>query len=129
LDTLYGEIGAGGFTPADATAPRSAFVIAWLDDEPVGCGALRPLEDGKVAEIKRMYVRPSARGQGISRSILTKLEALALEFEYPVARLETGVYQPAAIGLYEASGYTRIVCYGEHADELSVCFEKRLADQ
>ena len=52
---------AASFNPADATVPRSAFLVATLAGEPVGCGAVRP-KSGDVVEIKRMYVRKAARG-------------------------------------------------------------------
>jgi GNAT superfamily N-acetyltransferase len=128
LGPLYGTDGSALFKPEDVMIPRAGFVVAWLDDEPVGCGALRPMyHDETIAEIKRMYVRPAVRGQGISRHILVKLEALAAEFGYAAVQLETGTYQLAAIGLYEASGFTRIPCYGPYtADPVSICYEKRV---
>jgi GNAT superfamily N-acetyltransferase len=129
LGALYGGDGAGAFTPADVAVPRAAFIVAWLDDEPVGCGALRPMEADGIAEIKRMYVRPSARGKGLSRHILWKLEALARNYGYTRVWLETGTRQREALGLYETSGYRRMDCYGQYANEpLSVCFEKNLLE-
>ena len=128
LGPLYGTDGTALFKPEDVTIPRAAFVVARLDGEAVGCGALRPTPNNDtVAEIKRMYVRPSARGQGISRHILNKLETLAAEFDYATIQLETGEYQGEAIGLYESSGYSRINCYGPYVDNpLSICYEKRV---
>ena len=108
--------------------PRAAFVVAWLDSEAIGCGALRPMPDTTIAEVKRMYVRSAARGKGIAVSILEKLEVLAGEFGYQKIWLETGIYQPEAIRLYEKSGYTRIPCYGIYENNpLSVCYEKSLS--
>lgn len=129
LGAMYGDDGAGGFVPADVMIPGAAFVVAWLDETAVGCGALRPLaDDATVAEIKRMYVHPAARGRGVSRQILAKLESLAREYGYRAAQLETGTLQQAAIGLYESSGYVRIPCYGAYADDPhSVCYRKELA--
>ncbi|MBC7871153.1 MAG: GNAT family N-acetyltransferase [Chitinophagaceae bacterium] len=127
LSTLYNEDGSFGFTPADVTVPRSAFVVAWLDDEAVGCGALRPLADDTIGEIKRMYVRPAARGRGVSRQILIVLEALGRKFSYRELWLETGIRQPEAIGLYESAGYVQMRCYGPYAsDPVSVCYHKTL---
>lgn len=127
LGALYGGDGSALFKPVDVTVPRSAFVVAWLGDQPVGCGALRPINGGTAAEIKRMFVRKTARGQGISRSILAALEAAAAEFRYQQVILETGIYQTEAIGLYESSGYRRVDCYGPYAgDPQSLCYEKRL---
>jgi len=127
LGPLYGTDGTALFSPADVTIPRAAFVVAWLNDEAVGCGALRPMDDDSIAEVKRMYVRPAARGNGISRKILTKLEELAAEFKYAALQLETGNLQTEAISLYASSGYVRIDCYEPYVDNpYSICYEKRL---
>lgn len=74
-----------------------------------------------------MYVRPDKRGKGISRRILLTLEALARDYDYTMLRLETGLRQPQAMGLYESEGYHCIPCFGDYAlDPLSVCYEKVL---
>jgi putative acetyltransferase len=114
------------FSPADVSVPRSVFLLAWLDGEAVGCGALRPMDDDTV-EIKRMYVRPAARGKGISRKIVRALESYAQDFAYRKIRLGTGNRQPEAMRLYAASGYNRVVCAEPYLeDDHSVCFEKML---
>jgi GNAT superfamily N-acetyltransferase len=119
--------GTGRFKPVDVMIPRAAFVIAWLDDQPVGCGAIRPMDDPSVAEVKRMYVKPQARGKGVSRRVLEMLENLAVGYGYHKMTLETGNRQVQAIGLYESAGFVRIDCYGVYADEpLSLCYEKTL---
>jgi GrpB-like predicted nucleotidyltransferase (UPF0157 family)/GNAT superfamily N-acetyltransferase len=103
---------------------RSAFLIARLQGSPVGCAGLRPL-DAKAAEVKRMYVIPTARRRGIGRRLLAELEAKAALFGFTTLRLETGNRQPEAIALYESSGFRRIAPYGSHVDApLSICFEK-----
>jgi N-acetylglutamate synthase-like GNAT family acetyltransferase len=108
----------------DALVPRSVFFIARFDGQAVGCAALRPVES-EVAEVKRMYVAPTARRRGIARHMLAELERTAVEFGYRVLRLETGDRQPEAIALYESSGFRRIPAYGCHVhDPLSICFEK-----
>jgi GNAT superfamily N-acetyltransferase len=117
--------GFDDFQPADVAGPRSVFVVAWLDGEAVGCGALRPM-DADTVEIKRMYVRPSARGQGISRRILQSLETHAQAFAYRKIRLGTGDQQPEAIQLYATSGYDQVTCADPYLDDHSVCFEKLL---
>lgn len=101
------------------------FVIARLG-EPVGCGALRRLEDG-VGEIKRMFVDTAYRGRGIARTVLQFLEETARQQRMNTLRLETGLKQPEAIRLYESSGYTSIPRFGEYAeDPHSLCYQKRL---
>jgi putative acetyltransferase len=118
----------------EVTEGAGAFVVAWLDGAPAGCGAVRMLPDaattaerGPVAELKRMYVRPPHRGRGLARPILTTLEDRAAELGARTVVLETGIYQPAAIALYETSGYAQIPCFGAYAaSPTSVCYEKRL---
>jgi GNAT superfamily N-acetyltransferase len=104
-----------------------AFIVARDGDgRAVGCGALRPLADG-VAEIKRMYVRPHARGAGVSRLLLAALERAALTRGFTTIRLETGTRQPEAMGLYATAGYEEIEGFGAYADHPdSRCFEREL---
>ena len=110
----------------DVTGGQAQFVIAWLDGQAVGCGAIRPI-DNEVTELKRIYVRPVARGKGISRKILARLELLALESGFSKTKLETGDKQFQAIRLYETSGYERIPCFGIYAQNSdSYCYEKTL---
>jgi putative acetyltransferase len=131
LIQLYGEgddpeaEGFDDFTPEDVSVPRSVFLVAWRDEEAVGCGALRPMDDETV-ELKRMYVRPSARRQGISRVLLQALETYAQNFDYRKIRLGTGELQPEAIHLYETAGYDNVTCADPYLDDHSVCFEKVL---
>jgi GNAT superfamily N-acetyltransferase len=116
-------------TPQMVTRPSGAFVVAWLDAEPVGCGAVRALRDQPgVGEIKRMYTDPAARRRSVSRMVLARLEAIAVELGYHRLQLETGTPQPEAIGLYESAGWHRIEPYGLYRDApTSRCFAKDLA--
>ncbi len=95
------------------------------DGEAVGCGALRPLGDGGVVELKRMYVRPHDRGRGLGWVILIALETEAERQGFNCLRLETGDFQPEAMSLYRAAGYREITCFGV-AGPHSRCFERRL---
>ena len=130
LGALYPEVKGAPFRSTDISGKRTAFVVAWLNDAAVGCGAFQPLtndDETSIAEIKRMYVQPSVRGRGIARAILMKLEQLASDCGYEIVRLETGKLQPAAIHLYQTLGYHEIDPYGRYAeDPLSICFEKTL---
>ena len=124
LAKLYPPSSLHGLEPEEAE--KCVFMIAWKDGEAVGCGAIRPL-DRKTGEIKRMFVDPVCRRQGIARKILAELEAIAPRLGFIKIRLETGTFQPEAIGLYEAAGYQPIERYGDYVDDpLSVCFEKHL---
>jgi putative acetyltransferase len=93
----------------------------------VGCGALRLL-DADTAELKRMYVCPEARGQGIGRRLLGALEAEARAFGVRRLVLETGVRQAAAMALYQATGFRPIPLFGEYrlSPDTSVCLGKDL---
>lgn len=122
----YVDDGSGHFRPEDVAGPRSVFLIGRLEDRPVACGAVRPLEGG-VGEVKRMYVEPGVRGRGYSRRLLAALEDAARSIGYVALRLETGDRQPEAIRLYESAGYRRIEPFGIYVgSRRSVCFEKRL---
>jgi GNAT superfamily N-acetyltransferase len=130
FDRRYPEQENGGpLEPAEVAPPAGVFLVARCDGRPAGCGALRRRDEG-VAEIKRMYVEPWARGRGVARRILAELEGAARAMGYGVIWLETGVRQPEAIGLYESSGYRRIPAYGEYVGSAtSVCFEKVLSPE
>jgi putative acetyltransferase len=99
-------------------------VVACNGDMPIGCGAIKNYEED-VMEVKRMYVLPDQRGQGIAALVLTELEKWAKELQCKQCILETGLKQPEAIKLYQKCGYTIIPNYGQYKDvENSVCFEK-----
>lgn len=123
------EIGESDVSSSKTFAPDddSAYLVAVVDGRAVACAAWRALADG-VAELRRMYVRPSYRGRGIARQLIVAVEEDALAAGRPVIRLETGRTLAASIALYRSSGYTPIPAYGEYAgNPHSVCFEKRLA--
>ncbi|ULL15247.1 GNAT family N-acetyltransferase [Paenibacillus sp. H1-7] len=126
LAALYeASDGTAGFHPSDVEVPRSAFVIARLDGHPVGCGALRPLDDSSV-EVKRVYTRAGYRRLGVAQAIMAEIERLAAEFGYTSIKLQTGPKQPEAAALYERVGYYRIPRFkGEW--ELVLAFQKDLA--
>ena len=96
--------GSAGFTPDQVEVPRGAFIIARIDGEPVGCGALRPLDETTV-EVKRMYTRPAFRRKGVGVAILAEMDRLALTLGYTTIKLQTGPKQPEAAALYERVGY------------------------
>ena len=99
--------------PAEFDAPGGAFLVAWLDGRPVGCGGWRSLHGGgEVAEIKRMYVAPEARGRGVALALLRALEDSARQAGRKRMVLETGYRQPEAIALYGRAGYARIEDFG-----------------
>jgi GNAT superfamily N-acetyltransferase len=102
------------------------YLVGLVDGQAVACGALQTLDEG-LGEIKRMYVVPHRRGQGLSRRMLVALEELARRKGFRTLRLETGPYLEAALGLYTSSGYQEIPRYGQYVDsEISICLEKDL---
>jgi GNAT superfamily N-acetyltransferase len=114
--------------PKDLAPPGGIFLVAWWGKDPVGCGGVRLHEPG-IGEIKRMYVDPRARRQGVARAVLTAVEEHALELGYTRLILETGIMQPEAIALYESHGYEAIPPYGHYKDSpLSRCYAKQLDD-
>jgi GNAT superfamily N-acetyltransferase len=105
---------------------RGAFLVAYVDGRPLGCGAVRRL-DPQTAEIKRMYVDPAARGRGVGRRVLAALEVEARRLGARRLVLETGERQPESLALYARAGFTRIPLFGEYVGSpLSVCMEKAL---
>jgi len=101
-------------------------VVAYQEDEPVGCGAIKAYTN-ELAEVKRMFVHPKHRGQGIAQAVLAELERWARELHYRGCVLETGQKQPEAIRLYQNSGYQRIPNYGQYVGvENSVCMQKEV---
>jgi putative acetyltransferase len=109
------------------TLDRIRFVVLAYDEKtPAGCGAIKEHAPG-IMEVKRMYVSPDRRRQGIATRVLAELEAWAKELHAEKCILETGRKQPEAIGLYRQHGYRLIPNYGQYAGvDNSVCFEKDL---
>ena len=130
LTATFPEPGATHFSLSDAqvVGANGAFLIAYLDDTAVGCGAVRRLDE-TTAEIKRMYVDPAVRGKGIGRALVAALEREARLIGATRMVLETGTRLAPAVKLYEAMGYARIPLYGEYlsSPDTSLCFGKAFA--
>lgn len=130
LSATFPEPGANHFSlsVADVSPGDGAFLIAYLDDRAIGCGAVRRL-DRATAELKRMYVDPSVRGQGVGRSLVAALEQEARLLGVGRVVLETGTRLSSAIRMYEAMNYVRIPLFGEYlsSPNTSVCFCKSLS--
>lgn len=135
IESYFGEIDErfdGGFDrtraiSADAdelTEPAGLLLLARLRDEPVGCGALK-FHGAEPAELKRMWVAPTARGLGVGRRLLTELEQHACERGVRVVHLETNKALHEAMSLYRSTGYVEVERFNDepHAHHW---FEKRL---
>jgi GNAT superfamily N-acetyltransferase len=102
-------------------------VTAFDGNTTVGCGAFRPIDGARTIEIKRMYVRPEARGRGIAKTILQELEQWGREEGFEQSKLETGNNQPEAIAVYVHAGYKKIPNYPPYDNMAdSICMAKRL---
>jgi GNAT superfamily N-acetyltransferase len=93
--------------PTELSPPGGAFLVGWRDGQPVCCGGVKRLDD-RACEIKKMFVVPEARGQGVARALLVALEDRARALGYTVARLDTGPRQQHAEQFYRRAGYAGI---------------------
>jgi GNAT superfamily N-acetyltransferase len=96
--------------PAELAPPTGIWLIAYLNNTPVGCGGLQAL-DPHTAEIRRIFIAKSARGHGIGRTLLTELEGHARRLGYQRLRLTTGDQQPEALELFRSAGYAEIPAF------------------
>ncbi|KKX34479.1 GNAT family N-acetyltransferase [Rhizobium sp. LC145] len=104
-----------------------SFLVARKDGSIVGCCALVEAADG-TAEIKRMFVDPEARGLKIGKLLMDALIERGRELSLSAIRLETGIHQPEAIGLYRRYGFVEIEPFGAYKpDPLSLFMERRLS--
>ena len=135
LGEYFAELGRrfeGGFDPAVVEAarpeelrpPAGLFLVATLRGEPVGCGGLK-LRGRGPADLKRMWVAPSARGLGLGRRLLSELEERARAAGASSVRLETNRSLTEAIALYRSAGYEEVRAFNEER-YAHHWFEKRL---
>ena len=126
LQPLYAPESRHGFSIEKLLNQGVAFFVSRYDGVPAGCGGIK-LFGTEYAEVKRMYVRPQFRGHGLGKAMLNHLAAYSTQNGIHVLRLETGIYQTEAIGLYEQFGFQRIPPFGDYFDDpVSLCYEKRL---
>jgi GNAT superfamily N-acetyltransferase len=109
---------------AETAPPAGRFVVARLDGEPVGCGALKRL-DGVTGEIKRVWVAQPVRGHGVARRMLAKLEAAARDMGLTTLRLDTNKALTEAHALYRKEGYRDVERFNDNP-YAHHWFEKRL---
>ena len=126
LEPLYPEASRHGLSVERLVADHVDFFVLRSGGAPAACGGML-FVDGDHGEIKRMDVRPAFRGSGFGKLLLLHLEDHARSRGITLLRLETGIHQREAIGLYERMGFHRIPPFGAYTDDpLSLCFEKRL---
>ncbi|MGW1166683.1 GNAT family N-acetyltransferase [Streptomyces sp. NPDC002550] len=110
--------------PEEVAGDAGAFLVAYEERRPVGCGALRRLAPG-VGEIRHVWVHPEARRLGLARRLLAGLEREALTRGLTVVRLDTHTVLTEAQAMYRACGYTEIPRYNDDVHG-GHWFEKRL---
>lgn len=96
--------------PGDYAPPRGCLLLAWLDGKAIGCVALRALDETR-GEMKRLFVRPQARGTGAGRALAERLLAEARAIGYGQIVLDTLPQMAEAQGLYETLGFRDIAPY------------------
>ena len=126
LAPLYPTESRHGFSVEKLVRQGVAFFVTRVDGAAAGCGGIQ-LVGTEYGELKRMFVRPRYRSLGLGKLMLDHLAAHAQQHGVTILRLETGIHQTEAIGLYESWGFTRIHPFGDYWDDpLSLFFEKRV---
>lgn len=127
VSAIYGtHPGHITITPEPFTPPTGQFVVAYLDEAPVGCAGLRRVDD-RTAQLHRVFVREEARGQGVAAAMMRALEDFAASAGYTTLRLETGYKQLAAMRMYEGLGYASIPAFPPYQDDpISRCYAKTI---
>ena len=108
-------------------ASRNArFFSALCDGMLVGCGGI--LIEHDYAEVKRIFVSPKARGLGVGRKLMERLEVESRRLGFKLLRLETGIYQPEALALFKAMGFIPRLSFGDYPnnDPNSIFIEKQV---
>lgn len=98
--------------PDELTPPAGYFFVVYLNDQAVACAGLKIKPD--FAEIKRMWVNPNARGHGIAKKLIARLEQQVLDCNLNTVRLDTHHSLSEARNLYLKSGYTEIAPYNDN---------------
>lgn len=126
-DTLYPPECRYALDLASLKQAHVLFAVARDDaGQALGCCAL--VLSPEFGEIKRMYVHPRGRGQGLARKLLALLESRASGTGCTLLTLETGPYQAEALALYASAGYERRGPFGDYLDDpMSVFMQKQLA--
>ena len=112
--------------PGVYAPPAGELLLAKRGDHVLGCIALKPLEPPAIAEIKRLFVRPQARGKGVAKALVTAILKTAVARGYQEVKLDTLPAMEGAIALYTAMGFVPILPYGSHPYPGLICFGKVL---
>ena len=99
--------------PEELSAGANRLFAVKVDGKLMGCGGFRVV-GRDYAEIKRIYVDPSSRGLGLAKALLSRLESESRLLGLLEMKLETGIFQPEAIGLFERCGYKQCPVFGDY---------------
>ncbi|HET7086333.1 MAG TPA: GNAT family N-acetyltransferase [Rhizomicrobium sp.] len=112
--------------PGAYAPPAGELLLAKRGDHVLGCIALKPLEPPAIAEIKRLFVRPQARGRGVGKALIEAVTITAKHLGYGEIKLDSLPDMVAAIALYKSSGFVAIAPYGSHPYPGLVTLGKKL---
>lgn len=125
IGPMYPSESQHGYSVEKLIAERVAFFLVRVDGQVAGCGGVQ-LHGTDYGELKRMYVRPAFRGMGLARRLVDRLAEHARVNGVTNLRLETGIHQDSAIGLYERMGFMKVPPFPPYQlDPLSVFYERR----
>jgi GNAT superfamily N-acetyltransferase len=110
--------------PGPYAPPQGALLLAKRGDHVLGCIALKPLAPPRVAEIKRLFVRPQVRGKGVGKALVEAVIAVAQALGYGEIKLDTLPQMEGAIALYKSNGFVSIPPYGSHPYPGLICLGK-----
>jgi GNAT superfamily N-acetyltransferase len=110
--------------PGPYAPPQGTLLLAKRGDHVLGCIALKPLAPPRVAEIKRLFVRPQVRGKGVGKALVEAVIAVAQALGYGEIKLDTLPQMEGAIALYKSNGFVPIPPYGSHPYPGLICLGK-----
>ena len=113
--------------PGEYAAPKGCFLLAYLEDQPIGCVALHEWGEG-ITEMKRLYVQPQTRGLGVGRKLVEEIINQAKTIGYSRIYLDTIPVMEKAQTLYRAIGFTEIAPYRYNPNKGTLFFELKLKE-
>ena len=112
--------------PGPYRRPNGGLALAYLNHEPIGCAAFKPLVGRTICEMKRLYVRPEGRNRGIGLGLVRRTLREAQKAGYRSIRLDTLARMENAVKLYKQLGFQEIPAYCENPLSDSIFMERSL---